>query len=75
MARDIAGDVNTNATHQLYSYQVYDLVNDSRFWKASLQNTAAQQPVEYATGDLGVLYIVNQPPIHVTLTLQTSRNY
>ncbi len=64
MQRDVTGDrpfsrLRTN----YYLYRVYDLVNDSRFWKSfrtkSRLNKAAGN--YYVNGDLGIIYIINQP--------------
>ena len=63
MQRDLSGDrpfsrLGTN----YFMYRVYDLVNDSRFWKSfrtkSLVNKAA---TPYVTGDVGIMYVINQP--------------
>jgi hypothetical protein len=63
--RDIAGGreyqrLRTN----YYVYKVYDLENDSRFWKSFRTKYKINNPVatsSYVKGDLGILYIVNQP--------------
>jgi len=63
MKRDIAGGreyqrLRTN----YYAYNVYDKVNDSRFWKSFKTKYAVNNPAAgYALGDLGVLYIINSP--------------
>lgn len=64
MQRDITGDrpfsrLRTN----YYMFRVYDLVNDSRFWKSfrtkwRLNNASGGY---YANGDLGVMFVINQP--------------
>ncbi|MDI9364281.1 MAG: RagB/SusD family nutrient uptake outer membrane protein [Flavobacterium sp.] len=63
MQRDMSGDrpfsrLGTN----YYMYRVYDLVNDSRFWKTfrtkSLVNKASGT---YVNGDVGIMYVINQP--------------
>ncbi|MEO6313674.1 MAG: RagB/SusD family nutrient uptake outer membrane protein [Chitinophagaceae bacterium] len=63
MQRDLSGDrpfsrLGTN----YFMYRVYDLVNDSRFWKSfrtkSLVNKASGA---YTTSDVGVMYVINQP--------------
>jgi hypothetical protein len=63
MQRDLSGDrpfsrLGTN----YFMYRVYDLVNDSRFWKSfrtkSLVNKASGA---YKTGDVGIMYVINQP--------------
>ena len=75
--RDIAGgrEYQRCRTNE-YAYSVFDLENDSRFWKsfktkANLNNISnlAQlngtdpntgTPVTYAQGDLGLIYIINK---------------
>ncbi|MFB9109671.1 RagB/SusD family nutrient uptake outer membrane protein [Flavobacterium gyeonganense] len=46
-----------------YTYDVYDKVNDSRFWKSfqtkSIVNN--QSGTTYVNGDLGIVYIMNAP--------------
>lgn len=64
MQRDLTGDrpfsrLRTN----YYMYRIYDQVNDSRFWKSfrtkSRLNKAGGN--YYVNGDLGMIYIINQP--------------
>lgn len=61
MKRDIAGGreyqrLRTN----YYAYNVYDRVNDSRFWKSFKTKYAVNNPSgSYVQGDLGVMYIIN----------------
>jgi hypothetical protein len=63
MKRDIAGGreyqrLRTN----YYSYNVFDKVNDSRFWKSFKTKYAVNNPSgSYVLGDLGVMYIINSP--------------
>lgn len=65
MKRDIAGGreyqrLRTN----YYAYEVFDLVNDSRFWKSFRTKYAVNNPTEgseYELGDLAILYIINSP--------------
>ena len=63
MQRDLSGDrpFSRLATNY-FMYRVYDLVNDSRFWKSfrtkSLVNRAA---APYVNGDVGIMYVINQP--------------
>ena len=65
MKRDIAGGreyqrLRTN----YYAYNVYDKVNDSRFWKSFKTKYAVNNPSAgsgLALGDLGVMYIINNP--------------
>jgi hypothetical protein len=63
MQREMSGDrpfsrLGTN----YFMYRVYDLVNDSRFWKSfrtkSLVNKAG---APYVNGDVGIMYVINQP--------------
>ena len=46
-----------------YIYEIYDQVNDSRFWKSfqtkSIVNN--QSGSVYKNGDLGIMYVVNSP--------------
>jgi starch-binding outer membrane protein, SusD/RagB family len=63
MKRDIAGGreyqrLRTN----YYSYNVFDRVNDSRFWKSFKTKYAVNNPVSgsgYVQGDLSIMYIIN----------------
>jgi hypothetical protein len=61
MKRDIAGGreyqrLRTN----YYSYNVYDRVADSRFWKSFKTKYSVNNPSgAYVQGDLGVMYIIN----------------
>ncbi len=63
MKRDIAGGreyqrLRTN----YYAYNVYDRVNDSRFWKSFKTKYAVNNPASgsgYVPGNLGVMYIIN----------------
>ena len=63
MQRDLSGGrpFSRLATNY-FMYRVYDLVNDSRFWKSFrtkyLVNKAASP---YVNGDVGVMYVINQP--------------
>lgn len=63
MQRDLSGDrpFSRLATNY-FMYRVYDLVNDSRFWKSfrtkSLVNKAS---APYVNGDVGIMYVINQP--------------
>ena len=75
--RDIAGgrEYQRCRTNE-YAYSVFDLENDSRFWKsfktkANLNNITnltqlngtdpnTSTPVTYAQGDLGLIYIINK---------------
>jgi hypothetical protein len=64
MQRDVTGDrpfsrLRTN----YYLYRVYDQVNDSRFWKSfrTKYRLNKSSGSYYANGDLGIIYIINQP--------------
>lgn len=64
MQRDVTGDrpfsrLQTN----YYMYRVYDLVNDSRFWKSFRTKGRVNKAAGtyYVNGDLGILYVINQP--------------
>jgi len=47
-----------------FTYDIYDKVNDSRFWKSfqtkSIVNNRASGSI-YVNGDLGIMYIMNSP--------------
>lgn len=64
MQRDITGDrpfsrLRTN----YYLFRVYDLVNDSRFWKSfrTKWRLNSASGGYYTNGDLGVMFVINQP--------------
>ena len=64
MQRDLTGDrpfsrLGTN----YYMYRVYDLVNDSRFWKSFKTKSQVNKAsgATYVNGDLGIMYVINQP--------------
>ncbi len=79
--RDIAGgrEYQRCRTNE-YAYSVFDLENDSRFWKsfktkANLNNISnlaqlngtdpnTSTAVTYAQGDLGLIYIINKAGRH-----------
>jgi hypothetical protein len=65
MARDLTGDRPFSRMHTTYyTYRSYDLVNDSRFWKSYRTKYAinAAKPVSpNVQGDLGIMYVINQP--------------
>ena len=65
MARDLTGDRPFSRMHTTYyTYRTYDLVNDSRFWKSYRTKYAinAAKPVSpNVQGDLGIMYVINQP--------------
>lgn len=65
MKRDIAGGreyqrLRTN----YYAYNVYDRVNDSRFWKSFKTKYRVNNPAKdsgYELGDLSIMYVINNP--------------
>ncbi len=65
MARDITGDRPfSRLATTYYMYRVYDMVNDSRFWKSFRTKSALNgaSPVSpNIQGDLGVMFVINQP--------------
>jgi hypothetical protein len=65
MARDLTGDRPfSRLATTYYMYRVYDMVNDSRFWKSFRTKYAlngASPVAPNIKGDLGLMYIINQP--------------
>lgn len=65
MARDITGDRPFSRLATTYfMYRVYDLVNDSRFWKSFRTKSALNgaSPVSpNIKGDLGIMFVINKP--------------
>ena len=65
MARDLTGDrPYSRLATTYYMYRIFDLVNDSRFWKSfrtksSLNGASPVAP--NIKGDLGLMYVINQP--------------
>jgi hypothetical protein len=65
MQRDLSGDrpfSRLSPTH--FMYRVYDMQNDSRFWKSFRTKhkvNAAAPTAPYVQGDLGIMYVINQP--------------
>src|SRR6185437_3733222 len=65
MARDLTGDrpfSRLAATY--YDYHLYDMVNDSRFWKSFKTKSAingAKPVAPNVQGDLGIMFVINQP--------------
>jgi hypothetical protein len=64
MQRDVTGDrpfsrLRTN----YYMFRIYDQVNDSRFWKSFRTKSRLNKSAGsyYVNGDLGIIYIINQP--------------
>jgi hypothetical protein len=65
MARDLTGDrpFSRMAT-TYYDYRLYDMVNDSRFWKSFRTKSslnAAKPVAPNVQGDLGVMFVIDQP--------------
>ena len=65
MQRDLSGDRPFSRMSPTYfMYRIYDLVNDSRFWKTfrTKSKVNANTPsAPYVRGDLGIMYVINQP--------------
>lgn len=64
MQRDVTGDRPFSRLRtSYYMYRVYDLVNDSRFWKSFRTKSRLNRSAGtyYTNGDLGIMYVINQP--------------
>lgn len=64
MQRDVTGDrPYSRLRPSYYMYRVYDLVNDSRFWKSFRTKYRLNKASGgyYENGDLGIIYIIDQP--------------
>ncbi|MDX2048982.1 MAG: RagB/SusD family nutrient uptake outer membrane protein [Chitinophagaceae bacterium] len=64
MQRDLSGDRPfSRLSPSYYIYRIYDMVNDSRFWKTfrTKHKVNRAQGGYYANGDLGLMYVINQP--------------
>lgn len=64
MQRDLTGDrPYSRLSPTYYMYRIYDLVNDSRFWKSfrTKHKVNGASGGYYANGDLGIMYVINQP--------------
>jgi len=65
MARDLTGDRPfSRLATTYYDYHVYDLVNDSRFWKSFRTKSAingASPTAPNIKGDLGIMFVIDQP--------------
>ncbi len=65
MQRDLTGDRPFSRMHTTYyDYRIFDMVNDSRFWKSfrtksSLNGASPVAP--NVRGDLGIMFVINQP--------------
>jgi hypothetical protein len=65
MARDLTGDrPYSRMATTYYDYRIYDMVNDSRFWKSFRTKSAingASPVAPNVKGDLGIMFVINQP--------------
>jgi hypothetical protein len=63
MQRDVSGGRPfSRLATTYYMYRVYDLVNDSRFWKSfRTKNLTNKASAPFVNGDVGVMYVINQP--------------
>ena len=65
MQRDLTGDRPfSRLATTYYDYRLYDLVNDSRFWKSFRTKSALNGGAPVAPnkqGDLGIMFVINQP--------------
>jgi hypothetical protein len=65
MQRDLSGDRPfSRMSPNFYMYRIYDLQNDSRFWKSFRTKhkvNASSPSAPYVQGDLGIMYVINQP--------------
>lgn len=65
MQRDLSGDRPfSRLAPTSFMYRIYDLENDSRFWKTfrTKHRVNANTPsAPYVRGDLGIMYVINQP--------------
>jgi starch-binding outer membrane protein, SusD/RagB family len=64
MQRDLSGDRPFSRLSPTYfMYRIYDMQNDSRFWKTfrTKHKVNAAAGGYYANGDLGIMYVINQP--------------
>jgi hypothetical protein len=65
MQRDLSGDRPfSRMSPNFYMFRIYDMQNDSRFWKSFRTKSrvnAAAPTAPYVQGDLGIMYVINQP--------------
>ncbi len=65
MARDLTGDRPfSRLATTYYMYRVYDMVNDSRFWKSFRTKSAINGAAPVAPnkqGDVGIMFVIDQP--------------
>lgn len=63
MQRDLSGDRPFSRLQPTYfMYRIYDMVNDSRFWKTfRTKHKVNNASAPHVNGDLGIMYVINQP--------------
>jgi hypothetical protein len=65
LARDLTGDRPfSRLATTYYIYRIYDMVNDSRFWKSYRTKSSingASPVAPNVKGDLGLMFVINQP--------------
>jgi len=65
MARDLTGDRPfSRLATTYYDYHIYDMVNDSRFWKSFRTKSAINGKTLTAPnvqGDVGIMFVIDQP--------------
>lgn len=64
MKRDLSGmRPYSRLAATYFTYGAFDQVNDSRFWKSFRTKSRLNNPAGgyYAKGDLGIMYVINQP--------------
>ena len=63
MQRDLSGGRPfSRLATTYYIYRIFDLVNDSRFWKSyRTKNLVNKASAPFVNGDVGVMYVINQP--------------
>ena len=65
LARDLTGDRPFSRLATTYFiYRIYDMINDSRFWKSYRTKSAINGAAPVAPnvqGDLGLMFVINQP--------------
>jgi hypothetical protein len=64
MARDLTGGRPfSRLATTYYMYRIYDLVNDSRFWKSFRTKSAINfnNVAPNVKGDVGIMFVINQP--------------
>lgn len=64
MARDLTGGRPfSRLATTYYMYRIYDMVNDSRFWKSFRTKSAINfnNVAPNVKGDVGIMFVINQP--------------